>query len=325
MLRPIRLVAAASALFAVGALGPACAPASDPIEDEEAMDGAQSLSVSPGDPYGAHGVTVFAPEAGRGIYAEVMFENGDVGSLHIRTLPDGSVFSLPDDGEDTDSSPTDDEDDTSVVAEAAGEASASGSPGPCSDRARKLLGYKWTKPYTWSFQSSSTPSSNSVANVEAKLKAAANNITGSRNSCGMSNAVSAKHAYAGRTTRGTQIGADASCKGTGDGFNTIGFGALPDGILGLACVWYDGDGHAIEADVRLTTKRKWFAQKPDNCSGRFSVEGVATHEIGHVFGLGHVSEGAHGNLTMSTAINGTCESAEATLGKGDVLGLRALY
>jgi len=318
-------LALASCLFAIGAVAASCAPTSDPLSDEEAMAGAQGLSVRPGDPYAEHGVTVTVPDAGRGIYAEIMYEDGSIGSVHLRTMADGSVYRLPDDADDPDVSIGDEDDDPEVVAEAAGEASASGSPGPCSDRARKVLGYRWTHAFSWSFQSGTTPSDNSIANVEAKLKKAATNITASRNSCGMSDTVSAKNTYAGRTTRSAQIGSDASCKSNPDGHNTVSFGALPTGILGLTCVWYDGEGHALEADMRLTTKRKWYANKPTSCSGRFSVEGVATHEFGHVFGLGHVSESSHGNLTMSTAINGTCENAESTLGKGDVLALRALY
>ena len=54
-------------------------------------------------------------------------------------------------------------------------------------------------------------------------------------------------------------------------------------------------------------------------------QGVQTHEYGHAFGMGHVSEADHGNLTMSTNINGAWSNFEASLGRGDVLGLRSLY
>src|SRR5207248_703640 len=100
--------------------------------------------------------------------------------------------------------------------------------------------------------------------------------------------------YKGRTTRSTGIVATSTtvtCVKT-DGFNTIGFGALPGKILGITCYWYDGTGAAIEADMKLDGQRKWFAAPavPGGCSGIYSVRGVATHEFGHVFGLGHVAE-----------------------------------
>jgi hypothetical protein len=49
-----------------------------------------------------------------------------------------------------------------------------------------------------------------------------------------------------------------------------------------------------------------------------------THERGQTFGLGHVSEKAHGKLTMSPSIR-ACQKSERTLGKGDVLGLNRKY
>jgi hypothetical protein len=140
--------------------------------------------------------------------------------------------------------------------------------------------------------------------------------------------VSAQHVYAGRTTRATNIiSSKSSIKcGARDGHNVVAFGVLPRGTLGVACSWSSG-GAAVESDVKLNDLHyRWYAanKKPAGCRASFSVEAVATHEFGHVFGLGHVSEGRHGNLTMSTH-TGPCTGAPSSLGLGDVLGLRSLY
>lgn len=313
------------------ALATSCAPGGGELDLDEASDSQEStLSVKPGDPVLRDGITVIAPERGGGIFAEIILETGETRTLHLRTDLSGQVLLLADvvgevHDEATDEAEDELEEPTLVQGEAAGEATSSSSPSPCSDGATKVFPFKWNKTFEWSFNAGTTPSVNSVANVETKLKRAAGNITASRNSCGLADQVSATHSYKGRTTTGVQIGADGSCGGLGNGVNTVAFGALPDGVLGLACVWYDGEGHALEADVRLNKgDYKWYADKPSSCSGRWSIEGVATHEFGHVFGLGHVSE-AHGNLTMSPQMNGSCQNSEATLGRGDVKALRSKY
>lgn len=297
-------------LFAMASLG-ACAPEAGEPVDEDTGSSASRLAARPGDPVARGRLTLIAPQPGQSVFGEAILTSGATDALHLRTDADSAVWDLGDSAKE---------------APSAAPAGASGAPAPCADGANNPLGYKVGGRLDWWFHAASTPAQSSVDNVEAALTQAARNITQSRNSCGMSDLVGVTQSYRGRTGKPTQIGADASCSGTGDGQNTVGFGDLPDGVLGLACVFYDGDGKVVEADIRLNkVESHWYAVKPSSCSGRYSVEGVATHEFGHVFGLGHVGESGHGNLTMSPQINGPCQSTEASLGRGDVLGLRALY
>jgi hypothetical protein len=204
---------------------------------------------------------------------------------------------------------------------------ASGSPGACQDGAYNLAGHSWTAEYSWKFQAGSTPSANSKDNVETALTHAANAIVNSRNDCGLADHVSATHRYLGRTSAAPNVKAriDTVTCGTRDNTSSVGFGALPSAYLGVACTWSDGHGVALEGDVKLSTRHAWFALGvPGGCSNRYGVQAIATHELGHVFGLAHVSESAHPNLTMSTAA-APCSNAPYTLGLGDVRALRRLY
>jgi hypothetical protein len=205
---------------------------------------------------------------------------------------------------------------------------ASSSPPACKDGAYKLSGFAWKRPYEWWFRAGSTPSSLGATRAESTLRWAASTISSGRNDCGMSDRISAAHAYKGRTTRGTNVVStktSVTC-GSRDGFNVVAFGVLPERYLGVACYWYDADG-ALEADVKLNDHyHRWFAgtKVPAGCTSAYSLAGVAVHELGHAFGLGHVAETTHANLTMST-MTGPCSVGPGTLGRGDVLGLRARY
>lgn len=207
-------------------------------------------------------------------------------------------------------------------------AAATTSPAACADKAFSRMGHRWASTYAWRFRAGTTPSTNSKSGVETALERAAANVSLSRNDCAVAKSNAPAQTYLGRTSLHSQvIGTSTTYKcGTGDGHNVVGFGVLPRGIVGLACVWSTGH-RAVEADVKLNDRGyRWFAAHttPSGCTRSMSVEGVATHEFGHVFGLGHVSEGAHGNLTMSTATR-PCTARDASLGRGDVLGLRAIY
>lgn len=193
---------------------------------------------------------------------------------------------------------------------------------PCTDRARSFTGGHWTDTYRWSFRASSTPSGITRGATERALKRAIANMTGAHNDCGRRDRVSATAIYQGRTDRRPAPTEEGGC-GPRDDVNVVGFGELPDGIAGLTCVWSIGD-RIIEADIKLDKRAKW-ATSLAGCAFESMVEAVATHEFGHVFGLGHVKEATHGRLTMSERLDGYCQMNEATLGAGDLLGLEELY
>ena len=101
----------------------------------------------------------------------------------------------------------------------------------------------------------------------------------------------------------------------------VAFGELPSGILAVTCNW-DENYNTIASDIKVNKQGVRWTTSPSSrsCRGMYDLEGVMTHERGHTFGMGHVSETGHGNLTMSTNINGACQMTERSLGRGDVLG-----
>jgi hypothetical protein len=82
---------------------------------------------------------------------------------------------------------------------------------------------------------------------------------------------------------------------TGDSMTVIGFEddekPEDDTILGLTRFGVDRTtGALIEADIFLNSKFAWSVA-PGGQSGRFDTQSIATHEVGHLLGLGHSAIG----------------------------------
>jgi len=74
-----------------------------------------------------------------------------------------------------------------------------------------------------------------------------------------------------------------------DGRNLVTFGdarLLGTGVLGVTFVTSDSQGHISDADIVLSRGVE-FSTSPGAVAGRFDVESVLTHEVGHLIGLDH--------------------------------------
>jgi hypothetical protein len=270
-----------------------------------------------GDVVRDHGVGVVVPGRGRRVVVEQWLRSGGTQVLKITTGMDGIVR---------------------VRSRGSEAEEASGGPGSegtgCDDGSHSLNRHRWVLPYKWFFRKTSTPSSLNTLAVEANVLAAIRNITAEQSPCTEGDQVGAENLYLGAAAAASDMTSDGSlCAAFGqrDGFNVVDFGELPENVLGMSCTWSTlrldaAPVVALESDIRLNKHdASWFTTLTSNCANEYSVEGVMTHEFGHTFGLGHVSEEDHGAQTMSTHINGPCQRSETSLGLGDALGLRAMY
>lgn len=190
------------------------------------------------------------------------------------------------------------------------------------------LDHKVTAKLTYGFRTSTTPGGLKRLAARNAIRRAALNVFDTRNTCRMGDRVPVALEFGGGTNAPAQVG-DGLC-GLNDGRSVVAFGDLKKGVLAAACTisenrpYYD---EVLTADIKINRSDFRWTTTPDSrsCRRAYDVEGVVTHEWGHVFGLGHVPESGNRYLTMSPTINGPCQSSERTLGRGDVRGLDGKY
>jgi hypothetical protein len=263
-----------------------------------------------------NGVGAVVPGPGQGIYVHSLTTEGSQ-ELEVTRYRDGTV-ELEHVGDET---------------QAAGgerEIGAAGGPGECSDDAFNVSpDFRVEGDLRWYFNPRTTPDELSRKGAVRAIRRGTTAITGARNNCGLGDPVDKAMSYEGSTKARAQVGSGGGCNDD-DERTVVSFGTLPEHTLAVTCVmkhFVDGSWRTKWSDIMLDKAHHNWTTRPKgpSCKGRYDVESTVAHERGHTFGLGHVSESGHGNLTMSDTSNGPCQLSERSLGRGDVLGLRKKY
>jgi hypothetical protein len=195
----------------------------------------------------------------------------------------------------------------------------------CQDRTYNLeQGHRWGRPLRFHINLAKMPKRMSARTVVAQIRAANQNMRTGRNTCHKPRLRTPGSHYLGRTrARPHVVVSEASC-GKPTTASIVGFGNLPQDLLGWTCYWYyNSNGRMASADIVMDNGRYLDTRLPRSCVRRYDFEGAVTHEWGHAYGLAHTGSG-HANLVMQHELT-PCSTYDRTLGLGDWLGMNRLY
>ena len=185
------------------------------------------------------------------------------------------------------------------------------------------LGGKWIDTYRWKINETWGPGRGATD----RIRAAADTWTANIYYCGKHSVAYATEQYQGKSGTAVGVTREGGCAAHGSE-STIGYGVIsyPPDVLGATCVHYflhELLGIMAEADVKFNTLDSWYTGASESgCSGKWDLQGVATHEFGHVFGLDHVGQSTGQVMRPSSP---PCDTGNRHLGLGDATGVKLLY
>ncbi|MFF3849425.1 matrixin family metalloprotease [Streptomyces sp. NPDC002328] len=300
-----------------------CAPARGALTMDDLPAGSSALDCAAVGRLLTHeGAGVTVPEPGMKVTVDSLSVDGSRHGFTVEVAADGTVsYALAAD-------PGAEEHHARAAAPAAPAEPAAARRAACADGAYAVADHKEYGTYDWWIGDDALPGNVSAAEAHRAFDGAIGTITGTRNKCGFGDVVAARSKYHGRTHHEADIDQQARCVSR-DHVSVWDAGVLSPGVVATTCSWSrampNGQPDWLkEADVRFNTRDYTFTNNPaGDCKNAYDIRSVATHEAGHVFGLAHVGSG-HEAQTMYTN-SFACTTGARTLGRGDVLGLRALY
>jgi len=174
----------------------------------------------------------------------------------------------------------------------------------CSSTAYTLTGWHWNARYAAKVDS---------ANSGLSSSAVVSGFQGSGNTWDSSTS--------GSIMGTVSAGGSGSNAGRRDGVNQLGWKHLANGVIAQTTTWSSGSS-AVESDGAYGTSFPWSTSGAANA---MDLQNIATHEIGHTFGLGHpATNSANACLTMY-AYADYGETQKRSLGTGDINGIKAIY
>ncbi|GAA0966230.1 matrixin family metalloprotease [Frigoribacterium faeni] len=208
----------------------------------------------------------------------------------------------------------------SLTADTSAPAAPQATPGCGSTTAYSKSSSTWPGALSWYLNGTSQPHPTAAS---TSVRWGAYSMASKYTRCGYQIKTRATSNYVGTTRYAVGVTTSGGCSTNSDGRNTVGYKALPAGVLGLTCVLYT-PARAIEADIAFTTKESFYvwsgtgACKP----GQYDLRTTAAHEFGHALGLGHT--GANSGQIMQPSI-GSCDFSTRLKGSGDAAAMAKLY
>jgi Matrixin len=272
-----------------------------------------------------HGAGATVPPPGQLVAAEGLEADGGAQDFVISTLEDGTVIF------DDEGSESPEGDGSTEGNGGSGDDWAGGAE--CNEDGYKHKGWVITwepNGKAWSWDRDTVPDyMGDRDQVWHAINEGGNNIEEVNDDCGFPDVVDRplfgfwKDQDVGTNICGTCIKENVHCT-ENDFVSMVNFAQL-NGFIAYACTWSNG-AEVSKIDTRYDDDgTRWFALEhvPDQCTDKYDLEGVATHESGHHAGLGHVGDD-NSHLTMHQG-SSPCTRPRRTLGLGDKNGLRALY